>query len=43
MLSELCDLTIKDKDHATYSFLQWFVQEQIEEESIKKFINSLED
>ena len=31
--NELCDLAIKEKDHASYGFLQWFVQEQIEEES----------
>lgn len=31
--NELSDLAIKEKDHATYGLLQWFVQEQIEEES----------
>jgi ferritin len=31
--NELCDLAIKQKDHASYGFFQWFVQEQIEEES----------
>ncbi|MDQ7068611.1 MAG: ferritin [Sulfurimonas sp.] len=32
-LNELCDLSNQEKDHATYGFLQWFVQEQVEEES----------
>ena len=27
------DLAIKEKDHATNTFLQWFVNEQVEEES----------
>jgi ferritin len=27
------DLSVKLKDHATNSFLQWFVDEQVEEES----------
>lgn len=30
--NELCDLATKEKDHASYGFFQWFVQEQIEEE-----------
>lgn len=30
---ELVDLGISEKDHATTSFLQWFVNEQVEEES----------
>ena len=32
-LNELSDLAMKDKDHATYNFLQWFVTEQVEEEA----------
>lgn len=31
-INDLMDLAIKDKDHATQIFLQWFVTEQIEEE-----------
>lgn len=31
--NELSDLAINEKDHASYGFFQWFVQEQIEEES----------
>ena len=29
----LVDLTITEKDHAAHNFLQWFVGEQVEEES----------
>jgi len=32
-INELVDLAIKEKDHATQIFLQWFVTEQIEEEA----------
>jgi len=31
--NELCDFALKEKDHASYTFLQWFVNEQIEEEA----------
>jgi len=31
-INQLVDLSIKEKDHATHIFLQWFVTEQIEEE-----------
>ncbi|VUT24786.1 MAG: ferritin [Candidatus Methanolliviera sp. GoM_asphalt] len=31
-INGLVDLAIKEKDHATNIFLQWFVTEQIEEE-----------
>lgn len=30
--NELCDFALEEKDHASYNFLQWFVNEQIEEE-----------
>ncbi len=30
---ELVDLSISEKDHATNTFLQWFVTEQVEEEA----------
>jgi len=33
MINNLVDLALKDKDHATNNFLQWFVSEQVEEES----------
>lgn len=32
-INELMDLALQEKDHATMAFLQWFVTEQIEEES----------
>lgn len=32
-LNELSDLAMKEKDHATYNFLQWYVTEQVEEEA----------
>lgn len=31
---DLVDMAEKEKDRATYSFLQWFVDEQIEEETL---------
>ena len=33
MINSLVDLAIKEKDHATYNMLQWFVAEQVEEEA----------
>jgi len=33
LINNLVDLAISEKDHATKIFLQWFVTEQIEEES----------
>ena len=33
LINNLVDLSIKEKDHATNSFLQWFVSEQVEEEA----------
>ena len=30
--NKMVDLAQKDKDHATFTFLQWFVNEQVEEE-----------
>jgi ferritin len=31
-LNELSDLALKEKDHASYNLLQWYVMEQVEEE-----------
>ncbi len=31
-INELADLALKEKDHATGIFLQWFITEQVEEE-----------
>jgi ferritin len=33
LINDLVNLAIEEKDHATNSFLQWFVNEQVEEES----------
>jgi len=33
LINKLVDLAIKEKDHATKNFLQWFVAEQVEEEA----------
>ncbi|MFV0289990.1 MAG: ferritin [Mangrovibacterium sp.] len=33
LINNLVDIAIEEKDHATRSFLQWFVDEQVEEES----------
>ncbi len=32
-LNDLSDLALQERDHATYNLLQWFVTEQVEEES----------
>lgn len=32
-INELADMSIKEGDHATHIFLQWFVTEQVEEEA----------
>jgi ferritin len=34
MINQLMDLATKESDHATASFLKWFVDEQVEEEVI---------
>ena len=33
LINNLVDLAIKEKDHATNNFLQWYVKEQVEEEA----------
>lgn len=33
MINNLMDIAIKESDHATRSFLQWYVDEQVEEEA----------
>ena len=33
LINDLVDLSIKEKDHATSNFLQWYIQEQVEEEA----------
>jgi len=32
-INNIVDLSIKEKDHPTFHFLQWFVSEQVEEEA----------
>jgi ferritin len=33
-INTMADLALAEKDHATHTFLQWFVNEQVEEESV---------
>jgi len=41
-IDDLVDLAVQQKDHATNSFLQWFVTEQVEEEdSVGKVVEQL--
>ena len=41
-LNDLSDQALKEKDHATYNLLQWFVNEQVEEEaSVTSIISKL--
>ena len=32
-LNDISDMAMKEKDHATYNLLQWYVTEQVEEEA----------
>lgn len=42
-IHNLVDTAMEQKDHATYSFLQWFVDEQVEEEdSFQGIVDKLE-
>jgi len=38
-INELVDLTLNEKDYATHNFLQWYVNEQIEEEKSARILN----
>lgn len=38
-INELVNLALKEKDYATHNFLQWYVAEQIEEESLARKLN----
>jgi len=41
-INDLASLAIDEKDHATNTFLQWFINEQVEEEStVKEIIDKL--
>jgi ferritin len=37
-INELVRITLEEKDYSTHNFLQWYVSEQIEEESQAKTI-----
>lgn len=42
LINNLMDIAIKESDHATKSFLQWFVDEQVEEESnVEQILHNL--
>ena len=41
-INDLMDIAIKENDHATSSFLKWYVDEQVEEEAtISKLVNRM--
>lgn len=41
-INNLVDLAISEKDHSTFNFLQWFVEEQVEEEaSVTEILDKL--
>lgn len=42
-ISNIADACVKIKDYATFSFLQWFLQEQIEEEYVARRILEIFD
>ena len=42
LINNLVDLAMKERDHATLNFLQWFVAEQVEEEaSVGEIVDKL--
>ena len=42
-ISKIMDLAIEENNHFTKNFLQWFIEEQLEEETtMKKIISTLE-
>jgi ferritin len=42
LINGLVDIAMAEKDHASYNFLQWFVDEQVEEEaSVKTIVQQL--
>lgn len=38
-INELVDIALSEKDYATHNFLQWYVNEQIEEERVARECN----
>lgn len=42
LINNLMDIAIEEKDHATQSFLKWFIDEQVEEEaSVNEILDQL--
>jgi ferritin len=42
LINRLMDIAIQESDHATKSFLQWFIDEQVEEEAnVEQILNNL--
>ncbi|MEA3496981.1 MAG: ferritin [Bacteroidota bacterium] len=42
LINNLVDISLEEKDHATYNILQWFVAEQVEEEAnVDKILQQL--
>lgn len=42
LINDLMDLAIEERDHATKSFLEWFIDEQVEEEStVEEILSNL--
>lgn len=42
LINNLMDIAVEERDHATQSFLQWFVDEQVEEEAnVEELLDSL--
>jgi ferritin len=42
LINNLVDVATKESDHATRSFLQWYVDEQVEEEAnAEQILNNL--
>ena len=42
LINDLMDIAIAEKDHATRSFLQWYVDEQVEEEAnVEQILDNL--
>ncbi|HPN71354.1 MAG TPA: ferritin, partial [Saprospiraceae bacterium] len=38
-INKVVDISLAEKDYATYNFMQWYVSEQIEEESLARTLN----
>ena len=42
LINNLADIAIEEKDHATQSFLKWFIDEQVEEEAnVQELLDTL--